>query len=205
MITERKARSLMRKLINLRGNPDDEKTEAYKQQENLCLQQFKYVIDMHADRYKHFPNYEDLVQEGYIALLSAMKNYNPTKGSFFWWAHKYVATKVQRSANTHTAIRFPLSYAKKHQPRKENNLPIMVDTKSRPDTTLEEIETINIINNATSKLDEFHKKVVDCFYGLDTGSEGSINKVCRQLKISRDECIEALGNALEIMKQHIEL
>jgi RNA polymerase sigma factor (sigma-70 family) len=205
MITERKARSLMRKLINLRGNPDDEKTEAYKKQENLCLQQFKYVIDMHADRYKHFPNYEDLVQEGYIALLSAMKNYNPTKGSFFWWAHKYVATRIQRSANTHTAIRFPLSYAKKHQPRKENNLPIMVDTKSRPDTTLEEIETINIIEGATSQLDEFHKKVIDCFYGLDTGNEGSINKVCRQLKISRDECITALDNALEILKQHIEL
>src|ERR1019366_809574 len=205
MITEAAAKRLMKKLIKLRGNGENEKSEAYKRQENLCIQQFKYVIDMHADRYKHFPNYEDLVQEGYIALLSAMKNYNPTKGSFFWWAHKYVATKVQRSANTHTAIRFPLSYAKKHQSRKENNLPIMVDTKSRPDTTLEEIETINIIDRATSQLDEFHKKVVDCFYGLDTGNEGSINKVCKQLKISRDECIEALDNALAILKQHIEL
>jgi RNA polymerase sigma factor (sigma-70 family) len=205
MITEARAKTLMKKLIKLRGNPEDEKSEAYKRQENLCIQQFRYVIDMHADRYKHFPNYEDLVQEGYISLLSAMKTYEPTKGSFFYWCHRYVKTRIQRSANTHTAIRFPLSYAKKHQPRKENNLPIMVDTKSRPDTTLEEIETINIIDSATSQLDEFHKKVVDCYYGLDTGNAGSINKVCKQLKISREECIEALDNALELLKQHIEL
>src|ERR1019366_1628646 len=205
MITEAAAKRLMKKLIKLRGNGENEKSEAYKRQENLCIQQFKYVIDMHADRYKHFPNYEDLVQEGYISLLSAMKTYEPTKGSFFYWCHRYVKTRIQRSANTHTAIRFPLSYAKKHQPRKESNLPIMIDTKSQPDTALEETEMMDMIANATGKLDEFHKQVVDVYYGLGADGKGSIGKVCKQLKISREECIEALNNALEILKQHIEL
>lgn len=193
----------MRKLIRLRTK--DKNSDEYKKHEDLCIQQFRYVIDMHADRYKHFPNYEDLVQEGYVSLLSAMKTYDPKKGSVFFWLHRYIKTKVQRSANTHTAIRFPLSYAKEHQPRKENNLPIMVDTKSRPDTTLEEIETVCIIEDATCKLDEFHKQVVELFFGLNTGYNGSISKVCRQLKISRKECIEALNNALEVLKQNIEL
>src|ERR1017187_3794795 len=114
MITEAAAKRLMKKLIKLRGNGENEKSEAYKQQENLCIQQFKYVIDMHADRYKHFPNYEDLVQEGYIALLSAMKNYNPTKGSFFWWAHKYVADrKSTRLNSSHRCISYAVFCLKK--------------------------------------------------------------------------------------------
>jgi len=208
MITEAKAKELMKKFVALRNKIEKGNTKLtgeYKAHQNLCMQQFKYVIDMHADRYRNFCNYEDLVQEGYIALLSAMTNYNPKKGSFFYWAHRYVKTRISRSANTHTAIRFPLAYAKQHQPRKENNLPLIIDTRSAPDKTLEEIEASHIIELATAKLDEFHKSVVNLFFGLDTGGKGSINKVCKKLNISRAECIEALNTALQVLKANIEL
>src|SRR5579864_8903493 len=112
MLTEQEAHDLMIKLIDLRNQfaeTGDSKVEAaLKRHEKECIEKFRYLVTMKTGRYKSFSNYEDLNQEGLEALTKAMKNYNPKLGIFFWWAHKYIDTRIARSANLHTTFRFPL-------------------------------------------------------------------------------------------------
>ncbi len=103
MLTEIEAQDLMIKLIDLRKRAkeagDPKIISELKKHEKICMEKFRYLVTMKTGRYKAFNNYDDLNQEGFEALVKAMNNYNPKKGSFFWWAHKYIDTRISRSAN----------------------------------------------------------------------------------------------------------
>src|SRR5579885_2444090 len=150
MLTEQEAHDLMTKLIDLRTqakSSDDPKiTAQLKRHEQICIEKFRYLVTMKTGRYKAFSNYEDLNQEGLEALIKAMANYNPNKGSFFWWAHKYIDTRISRSANLHTTIRFPLKVAKETAPHKESVLPVLVEERYCPDKELEESQLNYSVN-----------------------------------------------------------
>src|SRR5688572_1576285 len=142
MLTEQEAQDLMIKLIDLRGQIQTSEEKSLKKDlqrhEKICIEKFKYLVTMKTGRYKAFSNYDDLNQEGFEALIKAMNNYNPKKGSFFWWAHKYIDTRISRSANLHTTIRYPLKVAKNTTPHKEAVMPLLIEERYCPDKELEE-------------------------------------------------------------------
>jgi RNA polymerase sigma factor (sigma-70 family) len=209
MISRKEAESLMARLIHLRKRVRKYKTpnaiRKYQTHQKLCMEKFKYLITMHTDKYRGFFNYEDLNQEGFEALLKAMKNYNPEKGSFFWWAHKYIETRISRTANLHTTIRYPLKYAKAHPPHKEANLPTIIETRFCPDISLENTEIRSIIQKSMKRLNKEQKKVVKLAFGFTGDKPMSINKICKKMKISRINCIKSINGALDILKQHIRI
>jgi RNA polymerase sigma factor (sigma-70 family) len=210
MITEQEAQTLMIELIRLRNeansSDDSEAITAFKQHENLCVQKFDYLIWTRTSKYRKFPNYEDLVQEGYVALMRAMKNYDPKKGAFFWWAHKYIDTRIARSANQHTTIRYPLQVAKKTPPHKEPSLPhLSAEESQRPDNQLETCQISSHIQEAMDALEPDQQKVVALHFGLDGDKPLSINKICRKLGIPRSRCRKILRNSLTMLGEMIDL
>src|ERR1700723_11201 len=156
MLTEQEAQNLMAKLVDLRmevKTSEDPKIRAQlNRHEQICIEKFRYLITMRTGRYKAFSNYEDLNQEGFEALIKAMKTYNPKKGSFFAWAHNYIGTRISRSANLHTTIRFPLKVAKANTPHKESIMPVMIEERFCPDKEVEEMEAKHAVRAAISSL-----------------------------------------------------
>lgn len=209
MITIKESQKLMNKFIKLRSiaaksNKNEDKLK-FKKHERLCVEKFKYLVFMHTDRYKSFFNYDDLNQEGLEALVKAMKNYNPRLGIFFWWAHKYIGTRISRSANLHTTIRYPLKFAKLNTPHKESILPIMIDKRFCPDKTLENAELLIAIKSAMKFLNPDQKNTLSFAFGFDGDKPLSINKICKKMNVSRINCIKTMTNALGILKQNIRL
>jgi len=50
--------------------------------------------------YKRYPNYEDLVQEGFVGLIRAVNMFNPNKfPNFFVYADRWILHYVKRSAS----------------------------------------------------------------------------------------------------------
>jgi RNA polymerase sigma factor (sigma-70 family) len=209
MLTEQEAQELMIKLIDLRGQykkGDDPKliTEL-KKHEKICIDNFKYLVTMKTGRYKAFSNYDDLNQEGFEALIKSMNNYNPTKGSFFWWAHKYIDTRISRSANLHTTIRYPLKVAKLNTPHKEAVMPTLIEERYCPDKELEDVQINFAIQEATALLTDQQKEIIELAFGFDGDKPMSINKICKKLNISRPHCVKAINGALSLMRDHIKV
>lgn len=209
MLTEQEAQDLMIKLIDLRTQvktSDDPKiTTELKKHEKICMEKFRYLVTMKTGRYKAFSNYDDLNQEGFEALIKSMNNYNPKKGSFFWWAHKYIDTRISRSANLHTTIRYPLKVAKATTPHKESVMPLMIEERYCPDKELEESQAMQAIHGAVSLLTPEQKEVINLAYGFDGDKPMSINKICKRLSISRLSCIKTINSALSTMKENIKI
>lgn len=209
MLTEQEAQDLMIKLIDLRDqikNDSDTKLVCeLKKHEQICIEKFKYLVSMKTGRYKAFSNYDDLNQEGFEALIKSMKNYNPKKGSFFWWAHKYIDTRISRSANLHTTIRYPLKVAKNNTPHKESVMPTLIEERYCPDKELEDVQINSAIQEATALLSAEQKEIIELAYGFDGDKPMSINKICKKLNISRPHCVKAINSALSLMKDHIKV
>lgn len=209
MLTEEQAQNLMIKFIKLREevkvSNDPKIVNEFKKHEQTCIEQFKYLVTMKTGRYKAFGNYDDLNQEGFEALIKSMVNYNPNKGSFFWWAHKYIDTRISRSANLHTTIRFPLKVAKENAPHKESVLPTLIEDRFCPDKELEESQVMQSIESAMNTLTDEQKNIINLAYGFDGDKPLSINKICKKLSISRSSCIKSINSALSSLKDKIKL
>ena len=209
MLTEQEAQDLMTKLIDLidqvKTSEDAKIKNELKRHEQICIEKFRYLVTMKTGRYKAFSNYEDLNQEGFEALIKAMNNYNPKKGSFFWWAHKYIDTRISRSANLHTTIRYPLKVAKNNTPHKESVMPLLIEERYCPDKELEESQLNHAIQGAVSVLTSEQREVISLAYGFDGDKPMSINKICKKLNISRLSCIKTINSALSLMKENIKV
>jgi RNA polymerase sigma factor (sigma-70 family) len=209
MVSIEEAQELMITFIQLRDASNKTKAErdieVFRNHENLCIEKFSYLVSMRTRRYRSFPNYEDLNQEGFEMLLRAMNNYNPKKGNFFWWAHKYIDTRIARSANTHTVIRYPLKFARIHTPHRETKLPIMSENKNIPDKLTEHAEVANIIQDAMGELNNEQKQVVQLAFGFNGDKPMSVSGICRKLNVSRFHCMKIIDNALGVLKQNIRL
>lgn len=209
MITEQEANDLMNKWIDLKArlkdSNDPQLVKEFAKQEKLCVEKFRYLVTMKTGRYKAFSNYEDLNQEGHEALIKAMKTFKPNKGSFFAWAHNYIGTRISRSANLHTTIRFPLKVAKANTPHKESVMPLLIEERYCPDKELEESQVTQAVQSALSILSAEQKEIINLAFGFDGDKPMSINKICKKLNISRLSCIKMINSALSIMKENIKL
>jgi len=209
MISVEESQQLIEKLIDLRSryretnDPKDRKN--YMEQQTLCIEKFQYLISMRTDRYKNFFNYDDLNQEGNEALLKAMNSYDPSRGTFFWWSHQYIKTRIVRSATAHSAIRYPLKFAKENPPHKESHLPLMIEEKNCPDRNAEIKEVKGSVNNAMKFLNRKQKKIISMAFGFDGDKPMSVNKICQSMNISRLLCLRVIDSAMDVLKENIKI
>lgn len=209
MINEQEANTLIKKFIELREQANFTKNpkiiNEFRKHEQVCIEKFHYLITMRTNKYKNFSNYEDLIQEGQEALIKGMKTYDPKRGSVFWWLHKYIETRISRSANLHTTIRYPLKFAKANKPHRENCLPVMIETKCGPEDNVEFAQVSYAIKNAMIKLDQDQQNIISMAYGFGGDKPLSISKICKKMNMTRMNCIKTIHSALNVIRQNIEL
>lgn len=205
-------KNLLERLVCLRRKY--EKTKSLKVQrefeevQELCTQELEYLVVARTRRYKKFSNYDDLQQDGRLALYLALRSYEPEKGDFYWWANKYIKTKISREANRHSTIKIPLKHTKLVTPYKVSQLPVIVDSEPTAIESLSQDEYNIMIRKAVQKLPDDQRKVIELHFEISPESHGdksesSIGKICETLKIKRVECIKLLNEAKKSLRQEL--
>lgn len=206
MLTENQAQNLINKFIELRDmeskTPEQEKE--FRKHERICVENFKYLINMRTNKYKKFSNHKDLEQDGMEALLNAMRTYKSEKGIFFYWAHKYISTKVSRAANTHTTIRYPLKVAKEMVPKKESTIPENVSDEFSPDKLMEAKDLRDKAIKAYKNLPKDQRDIVTLTYGFGDDEDVPVHMICQFKGINRVSYNRSLDLALKKIKESIK-
>lgn len=194
-------------LVHLRDKSNRSKNKAVKKAfetyQNQCIEKFGCLVRQRASRYRRFSNHADLEQDGYEALLLALKTYNPDKGSFTWWADRYISTRISRAANAHSTIRFPLKKAKDMKPFKTSTMPILVDDSSDPFTIAMVNQKLDQIKQIISSLPDDQRRLVSLIYGLNGAKESSVDDTLKILSISRTKYLRMLEEAKETLKEKL--
>lgn len=193
-VSTKTANKLLNKLIKLRSKKD--KTDYYLH-EQYCSQLFDYLVIGRVSKYKEYPNYEDLKQEGRLSLVLALRSFHADKGNFFFWADQYIKTRVKRQANRHSVFHIPIRQIKNVAPHKVLNLPVVVDCAVPADYLLEDKELSLSIRSEINKLPIEQKKVIE----LNAIKSYSINQISKELKMSRSDCTKLLQQAKDTLRQ----
>lgn len=161
---------------------------------NECIDGLKCIVYNKTNKYKSFSNYKDLVQEGFKALVMSLDTYHPDEGDFIWWANKYISTYVGRAAKAHATIKIPKDKIKEFKPYKVEMDPSFIEEKYDLEEEFEKNERIALVRMVVSKLPSKQKKIIKMHMGLD-GNNKSIERISKELKISRIYCIDLLDKA----------
>ncbi len=208
MITIEESQILMNEFIRLRSiareTKNNEDIIKFRNHEQLCIDKFYYLITMRTDRYRGYSNYDDLNQEGREALVKAMKTYNPEKGNVFWWFHRYIETRIARTANLHTTIRYPLKFAKLNKPHREK-IPVLIEKRFCPDKNVEDAEITNAVKLAMVHLKKRQINIINLAFGFDGDKPMSVSKICEKMNVSRVRCVRIINDALGVLKENIKL
>jgi RNA polymerase sigma factor (sigma-70 family) len=187
-----------KKLID--DSDSEELRYIFKGFQNRCIEKLESLVTTKVGKYRKFSNYLDLKQDGLEALLAALGTYKPEKGCFKWWADRYIKTRISRSANAHSTIRYPMSKAKQNTPYKTNNIPVIIDISSSP---LSEVETSSInahLHKAINTLSEEHKTIVTMTYGLEGVRPQSVKNILELLHITRAKYVKLLKESRNKVK-----
>lgn len=207
-LTKQEAREIVGTFIKLREKAFKSKSKRlrakYERAHSECVNKFRYLVDMKTLKYKRFSNYEDLRQEGMLGLTLALRSYDGKKGDFFWWAHKYIDTRISRAANRHSTIVIPMHQAKDMQPYKMPMMPTLVDLGVDGLQHVENLEKNKKIRAAINMLSADQKKAVELMYGLNGIKPHSLNTIAKAINKPREECIRLVEEARKILKPILE-
>ena len=200
--------SLLDKLVSLRKRCKKSKSKKLHKQFNdmqdICARKLDYLVEARTRKYKSFANYEDLRQDGRLALHLALQSYEPDKGNFFWWANKYIKTKISREANRHSTIKIPLKHTRHITPYKVSQLPVIIDNAPTAFDNVNSKEISHIIRSAVSRLPNDQRRVIELHYEMNNPKDSnSIGKICDTLKINRANCVSLLNQAKESLRQEL--
>lgn len=154
-------------------------------------------------------DFEDLLQEGYIGMLEAVKYYNPDKEYNFI---TYLNTTLKTAFATAAGIRLskdknnPLNRAVSfYEPITKDEDLLLIDTVADPGAdesyaAIELTDTQRIVSEAVSTLPEPQRSIVKLHY-----SGMPLNKVAEKIGISRDVANRLKSKALQKLRANKEL
>lgn len=199
---------IAKKFIDLREQANVTKSKTiktqYKQYQNYCMDKLKFLVQHKVGKYKKFSNYHDLEQDGYEALVLALRTYDPARGSFSWWANQYIKTRIYRAANAHSTIRFPMKKAKEMKPYKVSVIPTIIDSDLSALESLENYQTSTSVLSAIEKLPNNHQRIVNMLFGFNGIEQQSINNIIKSLSISRPQFLKIFEEAKSKLKEILQ-
>lgn len=212
-VSDSEAEELLKTFVSLRDQCEKSKSKSlqlkYQKQTQLCAEKFDYIVKNKVRKYKSFSNYEDLLQDGRLALVMALSSYKlgrgPVSKTWFWWANHYVGTKISREANCHSTIKIPIKKTKTTLPYKVSQMPVMADSAMSALDSIELSEVSSNISNAISGLPSIQRRVIEMYFELGVSREKySVPRICKELDLTNKECKKILSDAKKFLKSNLE-
>ncbi len=200
---------IVKEFVELRERAEKSKSKKikskFKQFQIEIVNKLSHLVLLRTNRYRMFNNHHDLQQDGFEALFMALKTYRPEKGDFSWWAKKYIDTRVSRSANAHSTIKYPLKTIKDFKPHKMSVIPVITDTAFDPQESLEYSELKKTISEAINLLPEIQQRVIKLSFEMAGNRASTITKISEELKLSRTATLKILEEAKNKLRETLEV
>jgi len=149
--------------------PDEIRNRQVASIQNKIVEGLAFLVYSNTKLYKKFPNYEDLVQEGFIGLLNAVRQFDRNLfPNFFVYAERWIRGCVKRAASRFDVVYNPnktrVVYAEPAEIGKEE------EVEETPEETFFAKETSSRIEEVLNEFPDRDREIVKRIFGLG-GSE----------------------------------
>lgn len=175
------------KIKEIRDIYDSDAILSRKKEQELVVS-LSYMVRSAVSRYRNFPNYDDLYQEGMIGLLKAIKKYDITKTfDFFRYAMWWIEARIYRSIGKINLIRIKGNVEESKRTFKMEN--ISDDHIVEPETpeyhVLKEEQLLKL-RKALDTLPSNHKSLIEKRFGLLGKRRESLEQLSQEFHMTRE-------------------
>jgi RNA polymerase sigma factor (sigma-70 family) len=172
-----------------------------KKQDEI-INKLSFLVYNQARQYRNFPNYDDLVQEGFIGLLKAVRKFKWQRfPNFFVFSDQWIRHYVKRAAGRFDIVYNPNKTRVIYAEPDENE----VDLRETPDETLFAQERRRNISRILGEFSEQDKKIVQKIFGLDGERPQTLREIGPQFNLTHERIRQIKENVLNKLKKNQEL
>ncbi|KKN00416.1 hypothetical protein LCGC14_1138040 [marine sediment metagenome] len=109
-MTNKDVIGLFERVDKLKSNnlPEEQLDKEIASIHNKIIKGLSFLVYSNAKSYRKFPNYEDLVQEGFIGLIRAVKRFDRNLfPNFFVYSERWIRHSIKRSASRFDVVYCP--------------------------------------------------------------------------------------------------
>lgn len=181
--------------IKAQEMPDNEKAILVNKKRNEIVMKMSFMVDSKCRKYKKFPNYEDLKQEGLIGLIKAVNRFDYTRfPNFFVYSDQWIFNHIAQSAKKFDVVYNP---SKKKTVYYDIDIPEGENTNICPENMYYKKEVSEKIKEAISSLKEREKTIIKSTFGLNQKPE-TLRKIGKEIGLTHERVRQI---QIEVVKQ----
>jgi RNA polymerase sigma factor (sigma-70 family) len=145
---------------------ESQKEAAVTGMQNKMIESLSFLVYSSTKKYRKFPNYEDLVQEGFIGLLRAVRRFNHNLfPNFFVYSERWINNGIRRAASRFDVVYSPnrsrVVYAEPSDVGKEE------DSQDGPEDTYLAKEATQKVRDVLCEFSAREREIIERIFGLD--------------------------------------
>jgi len=183
---------------------DDELGKKVEKMQNRIVTELSFLVYSNAQPYRKFPNYEDLVQEGFIGLLKAVRRFEHARfPNFFVFSEQWIRHSVKRAASRFDIVYNPnknrVVYADPTDVGKE------VETEDTPEESFFDKERNARVEEVLNDLPERDREIVKRIFGIGSYKPQTLREIGPLFNLTHERVRQIKNKVISKLKKNSHL
>lgn len=180
---------------------DKIKSVVIKKQDEI-INKLSFLVYNQVKQYRNFPNYDDLIQEGFVGLLKAVRRFKWDRfPNFFVFSDQWIRHYVKRAASRFDVVYNPNKDRVIYAEQGEDE----IDLDENPEKVIWNHEREENINKILNELPERDKDIVCKLFGLNGYKSQTLRELGLSFGLSHERIRQIKNNVLRKLKKNKEI
>lgn len=172
-----------------------------KEIQNKIVTELEFLVKGITRPYRQFPNYEDLVQEGLIGLVKAVRRFDHTRfPNFFVYSEQWIRHSVKRAASRFDVVYNPdktrVVYAEPSEVGAEG------EVEDTPEEQFFVVEKSSAIDSILDELPERDREIVKRIYGLGGYPQQTLREIGPIFNLTHERIRQIKNKAISKLRKN---
>lgn len=179
---------------------DKSKISEINNLQNKIINGLSFLVYDMAKSYRKFPNYEDLVQEGFIGLIKAVRKFDFNKyPNFFMYANQWIKNSIKKSASRFDVVYNPnrkrVVYAEKESDNEEDSSMDLENIFFEKELKIKVQETIN-------ELSDRDREIIKKIFGFIDSAPQTLREIGPEFNLTHERVRQIKNNIISKLKNN---
>jgi RNA polymerase sigma factor (sigma-70 family) len=184
--------------------PDAQKAKKVETMQTKIIEGLSFLVYSNAKMYRKFSNYEDLVQEGFIGLLRAVRKFNyHLFPNFFVYSERWIRHSIKRAAS-----RFDVVYCPNKNRVVYSDAPETIKVEEAiegPEEEYMEKEKAQKVREILGEFSERDREIVERIFGLDDQSPQTLRDIGPSYNLTHERIRQIKNQVIEKLRKNESL
>lgn len=193
---------MFKKIDSINLNKDLSEKEIAKQVKackETIVKKLSFLVYSHTRYYKRFPNYEDLVQEGFVGLITAINKFKwEMFPNFFAYSDQWIRHKVKKGASRFDVVYNPdksrVIYAEPDESE--------IDSSGSPEEMLFNKERSDCIKEVLCDFSERERQIVQKIFGLEGKLPETLREIGPQFNLTHERVRQIKNRVIDRLRKN---